>query len=128
PDARYYQAMERYDNVEQQEEDLRREARSRFPGDPAAQQEYFEERRFPAAAGWDWSSDSARFDYWRVRRSARAATLNAGFAAGGLLLGRLVSVLDCAFFAGDRGGGRESGRLEAGPGERLTSIELRYRF
>lgn len=126
-DNRYYRALERYDNIERQEEDLRREARSRHPDDPVAQREYFEQRRFPASVAWDWSSDSARFDYWRVRRNARSATLNAGFAAGGLLLGRIVSILDCAFFAGDARSGRV-GRLEAGPGDRFTSLELRYRF
>lgn len=126
-DARYYRALERYDNIERQEEDLRREARSRHPDDPEAQRRYFEGRRFPAAAGWDWSSDSARVAYWQVRRQARAATLNAGFAAGGLLLGRIVSVIDCAFFAGPAASSRAD-RLEAGPGDRFGSIELRYRF
>jgi hypothetical protein len=124
-DERYYKALERYDNIEEQEEDLRREARSRHPDDPAAQRSYFEQRRFPVSAGWDWSSDSARFAYWRTRKSARSAALSAGFAGGALLLGRVVSVLDCAFFAA---AGQASGRVEAGVGDHPASIELRYRF
>ncbi len=124
-DAAYYKALERYDNVEEYNEDIRREARSRFPDSAAGRQSYYESHYFDPAAGWDWQSDSARFSYWRTRKSARTATLNAGFAAGGLLLNRLISVIDCAFFAGDPASSR---RVEAGAGRSPRSLEVRFRF
>jgi hypothetical protein len=124
-DAAYFKALERYDNVQEYYEDLRREARDRFPDDPAAQRDYYESRKFPAAAEWDWSSDSARFDYWETRRAARGALQAAGFAAGALLLNRIVSVVDCAFFAG---GHTSTARLEIVPATELAGLEVRYRF
>lgn len=124
-DQAYYKALERYDNVQEYYEDIRRQARDRYPDDPAAQKDYYDSRRYPSAAEWDWSSDSARFDYWRVRRSARSAAQAAGFAAGALLLNRIISVVDCAFFAGP---GDRDARLEAVPTQGIAGIELRYRF
>lgn len=124
-DAAYFKALERYDNVQEYYEDVRRQARDRYPDDPAAQRDYYESRRYPSAAEWDWSSDSARFDYWRGRRSARSAAQAAGFAAGALLLNRIISVVDCVFFAGP---GDQDARLEAVPTQGIAGIELRYRF
>ncbi|MBN2537238.1 hypothetical protein JXB37_03065 [candidate division WOR-3 bacterium] len=124
-DPAYFKALERYDNVQEYYEDVRRQARDRYPDDPAAQRDYYESRRYPSAAEWDWSSDSARFDYWRGRRSARSAAQAAGFAAGALLLNRIISVVDCVFFAGP---GERDARLEAAPTQGVAGIELRYRF
>lgn len=124
-DEDYYKSLERYDNVEEYYEDLRREARDRYPDDPEARREYLESRKYAASAEWNWSNDSARFDYWGVRRSARSAALTAGFAAGGLLLNRIVSVVDCIFFAGSSPAER---RVEVGTGQGLASVEVRYRF
>ncbi|MEO0082167.1 MAG: hypothetical protein ABIL25_07740 [candidate division WOR-3 bacterium] len=124
-ESRYYTALERYDNADEYNEDVRREARSRFPDDPVAQHEYYEENGYFGEKAWDWSSDSARYYFWRTRRSARAAAQRAGFTAAGLLLNRLASVLDCAFFLRSPQG---QSRLEIGPGEDVASLELRYRF
>lgn len=124
-DPGYYKALERYDNVDEYNEDIRRQARDRYPDDPEAQHDYYEENGYFGEMGWDWSSDSARFDYWRTRKAARAATLKAGFAVGALVLNRLVSVVDCAFFARAPS---EWSRIEFGTGSRFASLELRYRF
>jgi hypothetical protein len=126
-DLDYYKALERYDNADDHNEDVRRIARDMYPDDPARQHEYYLENAYLGAQAWDWTNDSARFDYWETRRSARSASLAAGFAAGGLLLNRLASIIDCAFFAGSRKPGTEA-RLEVGPGADFTSIEVRYRF
>ncbi len=121
----YYKALERYDNADEYNEDIRREARDRYPDDPEAQHRYYQENGYFGKQNWDWSSDSARFDFWGVRKAARAAGLKAGFAAGALLLNRLVSVVDCAFFTGT---GPDLSRVEFGPGTELASFEVRYRF
>ncbi|UCG43695.1 MAG: hypothetical protein JSU73_03505 [candidate division WOR-3 bacterium] len=126
-DLDYYKALERYDNADEHNEDIRRIARDMFPGDPGRQHEYYLENGYFGFQAWDWTNDSARFGYWETRRSARSATLAAGFAAGGLLLNRAASVIDCAFFAGSRRAGTEA-RLGFGSGPDLTSIEVRYRF
>ncbi len=123
-DPQYFRALERYDNAAEYNEDVRREARDRYPDDPEAQQDYYESRGYFDEMAWNWSSDSARFDYWETRKAARAATLNAGFALGGLLLNRLASVVDCAFFIKDP----SERRVDIGPGSTFASVELRYRF
>ncbi|MBM3315917.1 hypothetical protein FJY71_08820, partial [candidate division WOR-3 bacterium] len=41
-DRRYYRALERYDNSDEYNEDVRREARARYPDDPDAQRRYYE--------------------------------------------------------------------------------------
>jgi len=123
--ASYFRALERYDNADEYNEDVRREARSRYPDDPEAQHSYFERNGYFGEQAWNWSSDSARFQYWRTRKSARSAVLAAGFAAGGLLVNRLLGALDCAFFVKEPGG---HSRFEFGTGDGLTSVEVRYRF
>lgn len=121
----YYRALERYSNAASYNEDIRREARDRYPDDPDAQRRYYQSRAYLGPEVWDWSSDSARFDYWDLRRGSRSASLQAGFAAGALLLNRLVSVVDVAFFSP---GQSEQSRLELGSGSQLLSVELRLRF
>jgi hypothetical protein len=121
----YFTSLERYDNSDEYNEDVRREARSRYPDDPEAQHQYYEDNGYFDNQAWNWSSDSARFYYWRTRRTARTAVQRAGFAAAVLVLNRLASVLDCALFA--RAPTQQS-RIEVVPGDGLASVELRYRF
>ncbi len=121
----YYKALERYDNSEQYNEDVRRDARDLYPNDPDAQHRYYESHGYFGPSAWDWSSDSTRYDYWRTRKSGRTALLRAQFAAGALVLNRLASVVDCAFFC------REPGRVprvEFQPGEAEPGIKVCYRF
>ncbi len=122
---RYYTALERYDNSEQFNEDIRREARSRYPNDPQAQHQYYLQNGYFGEQAWDWSSDSARIGFWRVRRSSRTALQRAGFVAAGMVLNRLVSVLDCTFFVPRP---NAQSRLEFGTGRTLASLEFRYRL
>lgn len=95
----YWRALERYDNSDQYNEDVRREARSRYPDDPQRQHDYFLANGVFGDRVWDWSSDSARVNYYQLRKQARRAGLQAQFATGGLLLNRVVSVIDCALLA-----------------------------
>ncbi len=95
----YFRALERYDNADLYNEDIRRDARSRYPDDPQAQMDYYLENGCFGDQAWNWSSDSARLDYYGMRKRSRNAGLQAQFATGALVLNRLVSVVDCAFFA-----------------------------
>ena len=99
---KYFRALERYDNSDIFNEDIRREARERFPDDPEAQNNYIAQYGYYGDLTWDWKSDSLRFSYWEKRKSARTAFTNAGFILGGAILNRLVSAIDCAFFTSDR--------------------------
>jgi len=126
-DPDYYRALELYDNADEYNEDVRRQARDRYADDPEAQRRYYEENGYFGGSGWDWSSDSARFDYWRTRKAARSAGLKAGFAVGALVLNRLASVVDCAFFA-EAGTGSTRSRVSAGASADRLGLEVRYRF
>jgi len=124
-EPRYFKALERYDNADQYNEGVRADARDMYPDDPQRQHDYYLSQGYFGAQAWNWSSDSARFDYWKTRKSGRTAALRAQFAAGALLLNRLVSVVDCAFFAGR---GRSASRVEFRPGDAEPGIKVCYRF
>jgi hypothetical protein len=94
----YFRALERFDNADQYNENVRSDARARYPDDPDAQMDYYLANGYFGDAAWNWSSDSARMRYYNIRKSARNAALQAQFATGALVLNRLVSVVDCAFF------------------------------
>ncbi len=98
-DPRYYRLLERYNNAEEYNEDIRREARGLYPDDPDAQRRYYESRGYFGESQWHWDSDSIRiYSYWQTRKQARAAGMTASFLVAGLLLNRLVSLVDCMFF------------------------------
>jgi hypothetical protein len=98
----YFRALERYNSSDVYNEDIRREARERFPDDPAAQNSYLLQNGYFGDSAWIWQTDSFRFTYWNKRKSARSAFTKAGFLLGGALLNRLVSMIDCAFFTPDK--------------------------
>lgn len=124
-ESRYYRALERYDNADEYNEGVRADARDMYPDDPQRQHDYYQSQGYFGAQAWNWSSDSARFDYWETRKSGRTAALRAQFATGALLLNRLVSVVDCAFFAGR---GRSASRVEFRPADTEPGIKVCYRF
>jgi hypothetical protein len=124
-ESRYYRALERYDNSDEYNADVRSDARDLYPNDPERQHAYYESEGYFGAQAWNWSSDSARYRYWGTRRAGRDAALNAQFAVGALLLNRLVSLVDCAFFAGRQG---SVNRVEFRPGESAPGIKVCYRF
>lgn len=124
-ESRYYKALEVYDNAEQYNEQIRSDARARFPDDPVAQRSYYDSLGYFGSEAWNWSSDSARIGFWQTRRSGRNALQVAGFAAAGLVLNRLASVIDCAFFAQEPG---LAGRVQVMPCEGRPGIGICYRF
>jgi hypothetical protein len=124
-ESHYYRALEQYDNADQYNEGVRADARDVYPDDPEGQHAYYESHGYFGAKAWNWSSDSARYRYWGTRRSGRDAALNAQFAVGALVLNRLASLVDCAFFAG-RGGSTQ--RVEFRPGDAEPGIKVCYRF
>lgn len=125
-DNKYYQALERYNNSETYNEDIRREARELYPDDPDAQRRYFESHGYFDKAQWQWKSDSIRiFSYWQTRRSARNAGMAVSFFSAALVLNRIVSFIDCIFFLPER---RIGDKLEVIPIMNEPGIQLRYRI
>ena len=124
-ESHYYRALEQYDNSDQYNEGVRSDARDIYPDDPERQHAYYESRGYFGSKVWNWSSDSARFRYWRTRRAGRDAAMNAQFAVGALLLNRLASIVDCALFAGRAGSTR---RVEFRPGDTEPGIKICYRI
>lgn len=124
-EPRYYKALEAYDNADQYNEQVRSDARSRFPDNPEAQHAYYDSLGYFGREAWNWSSDSARIGFWQIRRSGRSAMQVAGFAVAGLVLNRLASVIDCAFFAREPG---LAGRVQLMPSEGRPGIGVCYRF
>jgi len=124
-ESRYYKALERYDNADEYNEGVRADARDMYPDDPQLQHDYYQSHGYFGKQAWNWSSDSTRYDYWATRKSGRTAALRAQFAAGALLLNRLASVVDCAFFAGR---GSSLSRVEFRPADDEPGIKVCYRF
>jgi len=124
-ESRYFRALERYDNADQYNEGVRADARYVYPDAPQRQLDYYLSQGYFGAQAWNWSSDSARYDYWATRKSGRTAALRAQFAVGALLLNRLASVVDCAFFAGRS---NLEQRVEFRPDEDAPGIKVSYRF
>lgn len=120
---KYYRAIERYNNTGEYNEDIRREARERYPDDPLAQNDYILENGFWGDSTWKWSNDSLRFVYWQKRKSARTAFIRARFVLGAALLNRLISVIDCAFFTPDK-----RSRVAFVPNLETPGIGIVYRF
>ncbi|MBS4015986.1 MAG: hypothetical protein KGZ86_06095 [Candidatus Latescibacteria bacterium] len=120
---KYYRALERYRNSEDYNEDIRREARERFPDNPLLQHNYFLENGYFGDSAWLWQSDSMRFSYWEQRKVARTALTRAGFCLGAVILNRVVSSIDAAFFTEDL-----RDKVGFAPNQAQNGIGLIYRF
>jgi hypothetical protein len=130
----YYVALERYDNSDLYNEDIRREARELYPDDPDRQKAYAQTHGYYGDEAWDWGSDSLRVNYWEQRKGARGLLHTAAFFVGAALLDRLASALDVAFFTPDRHAPHATrhstirDHLGAVPTYDRPGLELVYRF
>lgn len=120
---KYYQALERYNNSEIYNEDIRREARERFPDNPGLQNTYYLNNGYFGDSTWTWQDDSMRYVYWQKRKVARAALTRAGFFLGAAILNRLVSSIDVAFFSEDL-----RDKIGFAPNHEQNGIGLVFRF
>lgn len=120
---KYFSVLERYDNAEEYNNDIRREARELYPDDTLAQKNYLLKYGYFGDSIWDWGSDSLRYVYWAKRKSARTAITRAGLFLAGAILNRFVSAIDCAFFTPDK-----RNTLGIAPSSNQTGIGLVYRF
>lgn len=95
----YLAALENYASSEAYNQDVAREARQLFPDDFAARQEYVADNGFTGDEAWEWESDSLMSLYVEQRRLMRVAWQASQVFMGVMVLNRLASVFDVAFFS-----------------------------
>jgi hypothetical protein len=76
------------------EEELRREARDLFPGDPAAQDAFVAGKLPTGDRAWEWSSSGLQDSYQSTREGSRRAFNRAQYSFAAAILNRVVSVID----------------------------------
>ncbi|MBZ0266961.1 hypothetical protein K8I85_02295 [bacterium] len=123
-DADYYEHIGFWLSLDEWHDIVRRDARLRFPDDPAARDAFFEEtKRYDAGQGWAWRDDVTRTRYRQLRSRTERSYRNARLAAGAAIFNRLASMIDALALA--RGHNRvvresDSARLEWRVGPQWT--------
>lgn len=95
----YLAAMESYFSSDDYNLNVAREARDLYPDDLAAQQDYIAANSFTGGDAWMWRSDSLMMGYFNQRIRMRRAQQTSTVFIGVMLLTRLASTLDVAFFS-----------------------------
>jgi len=80
--------------AEAYEEELRREARDLYPGDPSAQDAWVASRLPTGERAWTWTDAELRRSYRDTRESSRRAFDQAKYSFAAAILNRIVSVID----------------------------------
>jgi hypothetical protein len=97
------------------EEELRREARTQYPNDPAQQDLYVAQRLPTGKQAWMWTSPDLQAEYLRTRKNANLAFDRAKYSFGLAVLNRLLSALDTQILHhSDRAADRQSRADEGG--------------
>lgn len=99
-------------------EEIRREARSLFPGDPEAQERYFRRHGYFGDDAWEWESEDRFYEYRDLKHSANLSMRNAFYMTGLAILNRAISAIDSAWMArryNQGAGGRPGVRLSFTP-------------
>jgi len=127
-DADYYEHIGFWLSLDEWYDIVRRDARLRFPDDPAAREAFFQaNRRYDEGQGWAWRDDATRTRYRQLRSRTERSYRNAKLAAGAAIFNRLASMIDALALArGHNHAVRESenARLEWRVGPQLTGDGL----
>jgi hypothetical protein len=106
----YFQALARYDRSDPgpgsyNEIEVRLVAiRELYPDDPAAQQRYIEENSITGNLAWNWESEARRLQFADLRSSSESAFHRAEFAIGGMVAGRILSLMHAIWLTAERPG------------------------
>lgn len=90
-----------------------------YPGDPAAQEEYIREHSIGGAQAWDWESDTRRREYTAIRIASETAYHRSVYAVGGLVAGRILSLMHAIWFTAGESEGAEEGAGDGADAYRL---------
>lgn len=119
----YLAAMENYLSSDDYNLQVAIDARRLYPDDYDARQTYIQEHSYSGDDVWQWASDSLRSEYVDQRARARKSEQASQAFVGVMVLARLVSAFDVAFFSP----GKES-RLGVTPTLDNPGIRITYRF
>jgi hypothetical protein len=114
-DSDYLEHIGLWISLEEWHDIVRRDARLRFPDDPAAQAEYFDEnQRYGPGEGWSWPDDETRVRYRQLRSQSERSYRNGRLAVGLAIANRLASMVDALALARqhNRDLDREEARLQ----------------
>lgn len=100
--------------AESYEEDLRRQARDTYPGDPAAQDAFVAEQLPVGDRAWEWSSPDLQASYRSTRESSNNAFNEAKYSFAAAILNRIVSVIDVQLLRHKAAKDRQASRYETG--------------
>ena len=89
----------RSEGIASYNESIRRDARSLFPDDLDAQEEYFLENGYFGGQAWEWGSEERFEEFRRIKHSASVSFRSAFFMSGLAVLNRAISAIDSAWMA-----------------------------
>jgi hypothetical protein len=72
------------------------QAVTQFPGNPTAQQEYFDQNMIPDTQGWNWDSNDQRQNYRKVRKESLDLKDYAKVVTGMIIANHIINVIDIA--------------------------------
>jgi len=99
-DGDYYEHIGYWLSIDEWYDIVRRDARYRYPDDPAAQEAFFEaNKRYDLGQGWQWPDDATRTHYRQLRSVAERSYRNSRLAAGAAIFNRLASMVDAMALA-----------------------------
>lgn len=90
----YYRLLGRYRTSEEYDDEIRRDARARYPDDLEARAAYFESHRVAPDEVWSWSSQAAWDRYQEKRSDSNLSFKRARYMLGVALANRLLSAVD----------------------------------
>lgn len=121
----YYRLLGRYWSSEEYDDEIRRDARARFPDDLAARDAYFQSHRVAADQVWLWESNAAWDRYQAKRNESNRSFRRARSMVGIAVANRLLASVDAMRIVHRRSGaGNVSLRLAMDPVDSREPVQL----
>ena len=98
-----------YFSSDEWDDEIRRDARSRYPDDLAGRDAYFEQNRMRDDQRWEWSSSAERDRYQDKRGDALSARKRSEYMLGLAVANRLLAAVDAMRLVHKRGQGQTFG-------------------
>jgi hypothetical protein len=124
-DDDYYRAVGKYLQSDpppgSYNEEVRRDARVRYPDDRNAQLRYEGENGYWGDESWRWESAARQSEYLELRTSSNRAFHHSNYFIAGMIVNRILSAIDAARLASRDAEGGVSRVSETGWGLRFVS-------
>ena len=99
----YYRLLGDYGSAAEYDDEIRRDARSRYPDDLAGRESYFESNRVPDERRWEWASSAIWTTYHDQRGDALLSSKRANYMIGFAIANRLLAAVDAMRLVHQRG-------------------------